>query len=102
MAMTCLTQCPVCPGNWCTSLMACSQVTRATRCPRSNSCTARSRQSSKISKHDYTRPRRTRQREGNLEDVRAAAEAELEDARTAADACVLGSQLEHERSTLEE
>ena len=45
---------------------------------------------------------RTRQREGNLEDVRAAAEAELEDARTAADARVLGSQLEHERSTLEE
>ena len=102
MAMTCLTQCPVCPGNWCTSLTACSQVTRAPRCPRSNSRTARSRQSSRISKHDYTLPRRTRQREGNLEELHAAAEAELEDARTAADARALESQLKHECSTLEE
>ena len=45
---------------------------------------------------------RTRQREGNLEELRAAAEAELEDARTAADARVLESQLKHECSTLEE
>ena len=45
---------------------------------------------------------RTRLREGNLEDVRAAAEAELEDARTAADARVLESQLDHKPATLAE
>ena len=45
---------------------------------------------------------RTRLREGNLEDVRAAAEAEHEHPRPAADTRVLESELEHEHATLEE
>ena len=45
---------------------------------------------------------RTRLREGNLEDVRAAAEVEHNYLPPAADTRVLESELEHEHATLEE
>ena len=50
----------------------------------------------------HTCEARARLREGNLEDVRAAAEAEHEHPRPAADTRVLESELEHEHATLKE
>ena len=66
--------------------------------------TSRSEKSSRISKHEWSRPRRAQdnKKTSSRTYVRVVTEAELEDRRPAPDTRVLESELEHEHATFEE